>query len=97
MISVTPPPIFTSADKTFFQYEIEYPLSGPPPANDRRSATTCCASFPTAPGEAWDVSYVVRVKREGSEEVSSWLLRYAQPSELPTGWEARFGTGFPGE
>lgn len=83
---VTPPPIFSTAEKTFFQYEIEYPLTGPPPANVVMRHDML-REFPYAPGQAWDVSYVVRVKREGAEEVSSWLLRYAQQSELPTGWE----------
>jgi hypothetical protein len=44
--------------------------------------------FPYSAGQSWDVSYVVRVKHEGSNEVTSWLLRYDQPSELSTGWEA---------
>jgi hypothetical protein len=86
VLGVTPPPVFTSAEKTFFQYEIEYPLAGPPPANIT-FRHDMLREFPYAPGQAWDVSYVVRVKREGSDEVSSWLLRYAKPSELPTGWE----------
>lgn len=85
--ALTPPEIFTSVDKTYFQYSLEYPLSGPPPA-----AVTfrhdMLSEFPYSAGQSWDVSYVVRVKREGSDEVSGWLLRYQQPSELPTGWEA---------
>ncbi len=84
--ALTPPAIFTTVEKTFFQYSLEYPLAGPPPA----SVTfrhDMLREFPYSAGQAWDVSYVVRVKREGSEEVSSWLLRYQQPSELPTGWE----------
>jgi len=51
--------------------------------------------FPYAPGQQWDVSYVARVKREGSDEVSSWLLRQNQPSELPTGWTEVAATGPP--
>ena len=85
--ALTPPAIFTSAEKTIFQYSIEYPLRGMPPANVT-FRHDMLREFPYAPGQAWDVSYVVRVKREGSEEVSSWLLRYAQPSVLPTGWKS---------
>ena len=88
--ALTPPEIFTSAEKTFFQYSLEYPLTGPPPANVT-FRHDMLREFPYAVGQSWDVSYVVRVKREGSEEVSSWLLRYQQPSELPTGWEAAPG------
>lgn len=85
--ALTPPEIFSTVEKTFFQYSLEYPLTGPPPA-----AVTfrhdMLREFPYSVGQAWDVSYVTRVKREGSDEVSSWLLRYQQPSELPTGWES---------
>jgi hypothetical protein len=84
--TVTPPPIFSTADKTYFQYELEYPLAGPPPASVT-FRQDMLREFPYAPGQAWDVSYVVRVKREASDEVSGWLLRYQQPSDLPTGWE----------
>ena len=82
---VTPPIAFTSGDKTFFQFELEYPLAGPPPAGVT-FRHEMLHEFPYAPGQAWDVSYVARVKRAGSEEVSSWLLRQNQASELPTGW-----------
>ncbi|MGB8167646.1 MAG: HupE/UreJ family protein [Chthoniobacteraceae bacterium] len=85
--SLTPPEIFTTPEKTFFQYSLEYPLTGPPPANVT-FRHDMLREFPYSVGQSWDVSYVVRVKREGSDEVSSWLLRYQQPSELPTGWEA---------
>jgi hypothetical protein len=82
---VTPPIAYSSVDKTLLQFELEYPFSGPPPA----SVTfrhDMLHEFPYAPGQQWDVSYVARVKREGSDEVSSWLLRQNQPSELLTGW-----------
>ncbi len=88
--ALTPPDVFTSVEKTFFQYSLEYPLTGPPPANVT-FRHDMLREFPYSVGQSWDVSYVVRVKREGSDEVSSWLLRYQQPSELPTGWEAAPG------
>jgi hypothetical protein len=50
--------------------------------------------FDYAPGQKFDVSYVARVKREGSEDVTSWLLRQNQPSDLPTGFAAA-ATGEP--
>lgn len=85
--AVTPPPDFASLDKSFFQYEIEYPLTGPPPPviTFRHDMLR---EFPYSAGQAWDVSYVVRVKREGADEITTWLLRQGQPSDLPTGWEA---------
>ena len=79
------PEIFTSAEKTFFQYSLEYPLAEMPANVIFRHEML--REFPYSAGQSWDVSYVVRVKHEGSDEVTSWLLRYEQPSELPTGWE----------
>lgn len=84
--ALTPPEIFTSAEKTFFQYSLEFPLTGPPPAKVT-FRHDMLREFPYAVGESWDVSYVVRLKHEGSEEVSTALLRTQQPSELPTGLE----------
>jgi hypothetical protein len=85
--ALTPPELLSSAERTFFQYTLEYPLTAAPPASVTFSHEML-REFPYAPGQSWDVSYVVRVKREGSDEVSSWLLRFGQPSEIPTGWEA---------
>jgi hypothetical protein len=83
---VTAPPVFTSAEKSFFQYELEYPLAGPPPA-EITFAQDMLREFPYAAGQAWDVSYVMRLRRFDSDEITTGLLRREQPAVFPTGWE----------
>jgi hypothetical protein len=92
--AITQPPAFTSPEQTFFQYEIEYPITGPVPANVV-FRHDMLREFPYAPGQAWDVSYVMRVKVDGSEDVTSYLLRYEQPSEVPTGFTATTAEATP--
>lgn len=87
VVNVTPPPILGSVEQSFYQYELEYPGSTPPPA-EVVLRHDMLSEFPYAPGQAWDVSYAARVKRAGSDEVSTWLLKVGQPSTLPTGWPA---------
>ncbi len=41
--------------------------------------------YPYGPGQAWDVSYVIRYKTAGSETVTSELLRAGMVVELPPG------------
>ena len=84
VIKLTPPPYVADPEQTFFQYELEYPLAGPMPEAVVFSHTML-AEWPYAVGTAWDVSYVVRAKRAGSSEVTSWLLRYSQPTAIATG------------
>ncbi len=92
VIGLTPPPIFNSAENTFFQYELDYPLAGPPPASIV-FRHEMLREFPYAPGQAWDVSYVVRMKREGSDDVRTALLRFDQPAELAAAPEAASAQG----
>ena len=84
VIKLTPPPLVADPEQTFFQYELEYPLPGPMP-EAVVFFHTMLAEWPYAIGTAWDVSYVVRAKRAGSSEVTSWLLRYSQPTAIATG------------
>ncbi len=86
----TPPPEVAEPEKTFYQYELDYPLTGPTPAQITLSHTML-REFPYAAGTAWDVSYVVRMKRSDSSEISTALLRAQQPADFPTGW----GTSSP--
>ena len=83
---VSPPPMFTSAEKTFYQYEMEYPLDGAKPrAVSLRHEML--REFPYAAGMAWDVSYVVRMKRDDSPDISTGLLRAGSAAEFATGWD----------
>ncbi len=87
IIQITPPPTFTDQELCFVQYEIEYALSGPPPA-EIKFQHRMLEEWPYAIGAAWDLSYVVRTKRPDSNAVSSWLLRYQQPTTIATGWQS---------
>lgn len=85
---ITPPVLYgPEPDQTFYQYELEYslPAATPPP-----SAVTIrhsmLAEWPYGPGQAWDVTYAVRMKRHDHDEVRTALLRAGEPLELPTGF-----------
>ncbi len=82
---LTPPPLFADPEKTFYQYELEYQLHGPPPG-EVAFFHSMLAEWPYAAGTAWEVSYVVRTKRANSDVVSSWLLRNQERAVFPTGW-----------
>lgn len=84
---MTPPPEFTTPERTFYQFELEYPLKGAPPAVVTASHGML-REFPYAIGTAWDISYVVRLKRSDSDTVTTGLLRAQQPAEFVTGWGA---------
>lgn len=85
VVKVSPPTKLGDPERTFFQYELEYPLPGAPPKavwvyHDMLK------EWPYAPDTAWDVHYIVRTKRTGSDTMNSWLLRPGKPMELTTGW-----------
>ena len=85
VVNVTPPFKQGDPENTFFQYEIEYALDGPPPA-DVAFFHTMLNEWPYAAGESWNVSYIVRSKRAGMTEVSSRLLPKQQQTLIATGW-----------
>ncbi len=85
VVRLVPPPKMADPEQTYFQYELEYSWKGEPTAEVVFSHDML-KEWPYEPGVAWDVSYVVRTKRTDSDEVTSWLLRYHQPSALLTGW-----------
>lgn len=87
VLKVTPPANFGDPEGTYFQYELEYPFSGPPP-KALSISQDMLKEWPYAPGVPWDISYIIRAKRSDDETVSSWLLRFQTPTELPTGWGA---------
>lgn len=87
VLNVTTPPLFTEPERTFYQYELEYPLRGAPPA-EVAFYEDMLKEWPYAAGTAWDVNYVVRTKRVDSNEVTSWLLPNRQTAKFQTGWQA---------
>jgi len=72
-------------ERTFFQYEIEYPYAGTPPAEVRISHTML-NEWPYSAGTAWQVSYVMHVKRSDQDQESSALLSDSKPTTILTGW-----------
>lgn len=85
VVKVAPPFKQGDPENTFFQYEIEYALDGPPPA-EVAFFHTMLNEWPYAAGESWNVSYIVRTKRAGMTEVSSRLLPKQQQTIFATGW-----------
>lgn len=84
VVQITPPPLFGNAEQTFFQFELEYPLGDAKP-DQIAISHEMLREFPYAPGESWDVTYVMRIKRAGSDEVESALLRAGAPLAFATG------------
>ena len=87
---VVAPASFADPTKTFYQYEIDYPLDGPLPAAIGFSQDML-KEWPYIGGMPWDVSYVIRVKRTNggeSDVPGSWLLGYRRPTSIPTGWDS---------
>jgi hypothetical protein len=80
---VTPPPAFSSDEKTIYQYELDYPISGPAPSEITISQEML-REFPYAAEMAWNVSYAVRLKRAGSDEIATGLIRGREPFEFAT-------------
>lgn len=84
---VTPPVLFASApEQTFFQYELTYPLPAGVPPQTISFRHDMLHEWPYAPGQSWDVSYVMRLKRSDQPDVSTGLLRAQAAQEFPTGW-----------
>jgi hydrogenase/urease accessory protein HupE len=89
IVKLTPPPLFNEPEETFYRYELEYPVAGPLPTQIV-FYHDMLKEWPYAAGIAWDVSYVVRIKR--SSGITSWLLPCRQQTTFPTGWEAPVAT-----
>lgn len=81
---LTPPQYFSDPEQTLFQYELEYPYNGKTP-KEVEFFHDMLREWPYSQNVSWDLSYVIRSKRMGADQVSSWLLRTSQPSLLPTG------------
>jgi HupE / UreJ protein len=87
LVKLSLPPEIGDAAKTFYQYELVYPLDGPPPPivtirNDMLGDRSYAA------GTTYDQSYVVRAKRYDATEATAWLLTYGESATIPTGWAA---------
>jgi hypothetical protein len=86
VVAVNPPPLLGGdAEKTLFQYELDYPWTGVAPGQVT-FRHEMLKEFPYAAGQPWDVSYVMRLKRSDRDEVSTGLLRSGTSQEFATGW-----------
>jgi hydrogenase/urease accessory protein HupE len=85
----SPPP----TDLVFAQVDMECPTgwSGGPP--QVAFAHDVLGGYSYAPGQDWDVSYVLRVKYVDDPEIVSYALRNDRPLVLPTRWSG--GTPLP--
>ena len=86
IIGLTSPPFFADPTQTFYQYQIEYPLSERPPV-EVVFYHDMLKEWPYSAGMSWNVSYVVRTKQPDGSEASPWLLPYQQEITIPTGWK----------
>ncbi len=97
-VKLSPPAATGDPESTFYQYELEYPLGGPAPA-EVSFLHSMLKEWPYAAGTPWSVSYVVRSKRSDRDGVATGLLRFAETMAVPTGWgnagggSARSGPG----
>lgn len=96
IIGLTSPPFFADPTQTFYQYQIEYPLSERQPV-EVVFYHDMLKEWPYSAGMSWNVSYVVRTKQPDGSEASPWLLPYQQEITIPTGWKnAVVATALPG-
>ena len=87
VVTVNPPPLFGGdMEKSFFQYELEYPWPGDAAPERVSFRHEMLKEFPYAAGQPWDVSYVMRLKRSDRDEIATGLLRSRTVQEFPTGW-----------
>lgn len=85
VLKITDPPIFSEPEKTYYQYELEYPFTGPPPAKITITEDML-REWSYAVGTPWDVNYIIRLKRSDSTEITTALLLRQQTKDFPTGW-----------
>ncbi len=72
VVGTTPPKAFGDDESTRFQVELEYPYAG---TGELGISQRTLSEFAYAPGQAWEINYIMRIKRAGSEVVESGLLR----------------------
>jgi hydrogenase/urease accessory protein HupE len=86
VLQMTDPLISSEPEKTFYQYELEFPFAGPVPGKVT-GTQDMLREWPYAMGTPWDVNYIVRLKRSGSDEITTALLPLRKPTDLFADWE----------
>jgi HupE / UreJ protein len=84
-VRLAAPAVVEAPEQTFCQFEFVFPIKGTLPGEIGISQNML-QEWPYAAGAAWDVSYVVRIKRSGETNVTTRLLRNQQTTTLSTGW-----------
>lgn len=94
LLHIADPTILSEPEKTYYQYELEFPFTGPPPARVTIEEDML-REWPYALGTPWDVNYIVRLKHSGSDEITADLLLRQRPKDFATGWETTPGQASP--
>jgi len=81
LVKVTPPVAVGDEEGTLYLFEFFHSWKRGVPERLGISHRML-KEYAYSPGQPWEVSYVVRFKREGSEEVESQLLTRTQPVEF---------------
>lgn len=84
---ITPPVLFgADPEQTFYQYELDYALPPGAPPDTISFRQDMLREWSYSPGQPWDVSYAVRLKRSDLPDVGSGLLGPNEAHDFPTGW-----------
>jgi hydrogenase/urease accessory protein HupE len=94
LLHITDPTILSEPEKTYYQYELEFPFTGRPPVSVT-IMEDMLREWPYALGTPWDVNYIVRLKHSGSDEITTDLLLRQKPKDFATGWAAASGQAPP--
>ncbi len=73
------------AEETRYQYELEYPIEAAHPEAAFSIRQSMLREFSYAPGQPWDVTYLVRYQPHGGQGLETVLLLPGKNVEIPTG------------
>jgi hydrogenase/urease accessory protein HupE len=69
----------SAPDQVFVQYEIDYPIDARTPPPSIALDQDVLRDVLYAPGQRWDVTYAVRIKRSDAHDIATALLRAGSP------------------
>jgi hydrogenase/urease accessory protein HupE len=83
------PSLGSVSDLPFAQYDLEYATGADPEAGPARVVfeQDVLQGLESAPGQPWDLSYVLRIKYVDGREIESGLLRNRRPFIYLTRWQ----------
>jgi hypothetical protein len=80
VVKITEPPLLGDPEKTFYQYELEYPVAAP---GEITLGQDMLREYAAPDGTPWDISYLVRLKRAADTEPEALVLPSRQVLRLP--------------